>query len=238
MRSDMISLRWLLPVLVLGALCGCAGVPAAAPKVSTDVSAFDIGVFRFASDRGCRGAGSIRKESAERVEAVCGCVLDTLDATLDTAGWKDLVVASRQYPQDASQWKTYIPAVAACAGAKPHSHDGPPLLGTWEWTMRETGCKERYEFLPGGIAKVQSGQEFTENKYVISESTEDSGRYRMAFVIDKTNGGKDCTDVQQGSPAGEASVVYIEFASDRHTLAICFTPGGSQCIGPLQRVRQ
>jgi len=110
----------------------------------------------------------------------------------------------------------------------------PNLSGTWEWTRKSDGCSEQYVFRDDGVLLVHSGENRTENTFLMAWEPELNGRYKLTLTTERDLGGRDCSG-STGDRAGRRAVGYLLFSHSRETMLLCASAEGADCIGPLKR---
>ncbi len=225
-------------------------VPLAASALSSpdEVTARDVETYKYGIDKGCRNQGAKRKDSGKEIDIVCGCALEALNATLTFKDWQEAYYADRkkQDQVEAKALQQSGPAMKACV-AKARQAERPPsakagqpapsLLGTWEWRLQNTGCREAYTFLPAGVLTVTSGAEKTDNTYELSSTPEASGRYKLVTKVTKDYGGQDCSK-SSADRTGKSTTFYLVFNVDSSVMGMCFSETGLDCMGPLKKRSQ
>src|SRR4051812_18738254 len=91
-------------------------------------------------------------------------------------------------------WAVISLALPFPALAQTPAPPGHPLVGKWQWTVKENNCTEVYDYRADGTAPVTSGAERTENTYVVSPRPVQNGFYRLTSKVVRDFGGKDCGD--------------------------------------------
>ncbi len=131
-------------------------------------------------------------------------------------------------------------AIAAPATATPNAPDRPPvghpLIGKWQWTRSTNNCTEIYDFRADGTVFVSSGEEKTENVYIVASDPDPNGFYRLTMRVTKDYGGRDCANDEADS-TGEESTSFILFSPRRDQYASCYEARLKDCFGPLRRVQ-
>ena len=210
-----------------------------------EVTAKQVEATKYGMDKGCRGQGTKRGDSAERTNAVCGCASETLNAKLTFRQWQEIYYYDRTNQDDkvAKIYQEHQQAIQECiakALRSPNTQSAdaprsmPSILGTWDWTIKKNGCKETFTFKPGGVLEVTSGSEKTESTYEITPTMEPSGRYKMVATVVKDYGGVDCSNSKHDS-TGQTSTFYLLFTFEGDTMGMCFSAGGTDCMGPLKK---
>lgn len=110
----------------------------------------------------------------------------------------------------------------------------PSIVGTWEWTRKANGCAEQYVFRDDGTVSIRSGEERTENTYLMAWAPEPTGRYQLTFTTVKDEGGRDCGEANDDK-TGQRSTVYVLFAQSRESMIICRSAEGTDCTGLMRR---
>ncbi len=113
---------------------------------------------------------------------------------------------------------------------------GHPLVGTWQWTHKQSNCTEVYEFRADGTAFTQSLAERTDNTFTVSAAPDANGFYRVVIRTTKDHGGKDCVN-DDANNTGLESTTYNLFTPDRNQMLTCYEPTQSACFGPLRRIK-
>ena len=112
-----------------------------------------------------------------------------------------------------------------------------PILGQWQWTRSENSCTEVFDYRIDGTVSVVSGDEHTDNTYVIARLPDTEGFYAMTLKITKDHGGKDCADTTTDD-TGHESRAYLLFEPGNGRYLSCREPNLSACYGPLQRIAE
>jgi len=68
-----------------------------------------------------------------------------------------------------------------------------PIVGTWTFTLQDTGCNETYRFRPDGKLLINSSEEATESEYEISVEPDTNGFYTLVDTVTQSNAKKDCS---------------------------------------------
>jgi hypothetical protein len=210
-----------------------------------EVTAKQVEATKYGMDKGCRGQSAKSGDSPEKINAVCGCTNEILNARLTFRQWQEVYFYDRtnQDEKGAKIYQEHLPAIRECVsralrgpGAQPAdtARPAPSILGIWDWTVKKNGCKESYTFKPNGVMEVMSGAERTESTYEISPTIERSGRYKMVAKVVKDFGGVDCGGSDDDS-AGQVNTFYLLFTFEGATMAMCFSEGGMDCMGPLKK---
>jgi len=111
----------------------------------------------------------------------------------------------------------------------------PSVIGTWEWTRKSDGCSEQYVFRDDGVLLVHSGENRTENTFLMAWAPEPNGRYKLTLTTERDLGGRDCSG-STTDKVGRRAVGYLLFGHSRETMLLCASPEGADCIGPLKRI--
>ena len=127
-------------------------------------------------------------------------------------------------------------ALVATAAAQERPPSGHPLVGTWQWTHKESNCTEVYEFRADGTAFIESRDERTDNTFTVAAEPDANGFYRVVLRTTKDHGGQDCVN-DVANNTGLESINYNLFTPDRTQMLICYEPTRSACFGPLRRIR-
>ncbi len=127
-------------------------------------------------------------------------------------------------------------ALVATAAAQERPPSGHPLVGTWQWTHKESNCTEVYEFRADGTAFIESRDERTDNTFTVAAEPDANGFYRVVLRTTKDHGGQDCVN-DAANNTGLESINYNLFTPDRTQMLICYEPTRSACFGPLRRIR-
>jgi len=224
-------------------LAGCATSPATldSPEAVTD---FDIDRYQFGMDRDCRDEGAKRGEAASTVDAFCNCVFLTLQRNLTRSDWRRAVYFSMT-ARERDEYQVLAPVmstVGACRALPPppgggsltSAPAGASLVGSWEWWRPIDNCREVYTFRGDGTARVESGNERTENTYVLSDTPEPSGRVKLTLTTTKYLSGRNC-DGSLEDVTGRTVNLYVLFGPEKRMLAVCKSIADLDCIGPLRR---
>jgi hypothetical protein len=110
----------------------------------------------------------------------------------------------------------------------------PDIVGTWEWTRKKDGCPEQYVYRRDGTLSIRRGDERSENTFRMSWAPEPGGRYKVAVVTVRDDGGRDC-DGSTEDGTGRQYVVYVLFGQSRETMIQCGSPAGADCTGLMKR---
>lgn len=127
-------------------------------------------------------------------------------------------------------------ALLATAAAQERPPSGHPLVGTWQWTHKESNCTEVYEFRADGTAFIQSRDERTDNTFTVAAEPDANGFYRVVLRTTQDHGGKDCVN-DAANNTGLESINYNIFTPDRTQMLTCYEPTRSACFGPLRRIK-
>lgn len=127
-------------------------------------------------------------------------------------------------------------ALVATAAAQERPPSGHPLVGTWQWTHKESNCTEVYEFRADGTAFIESRDERTDNTFTVAAEPDANGFYRVVLRTTKDHGGQDCVN-DAANNTGLESINYNLFTPDRTQMLICYEPTRSACFGPLRRIK-
>jgi hypothetical protein len=111
-----------------------------------------------------------------------------------------------------------------------------PLVGTWQWTHKESNCSEVYVFRADGTASIESRDERTDNTFTVAKEPDANGFYRVVLLTTKDHGGKDCVN-DSANNTGLESVNHHLFTPDRNQMLTCYEPTRNACFGPLRRVK-
>ena len=129
-----------------------------------------------------------------------------------------------------------VSALVATAAAQERPPSGHPLVGTWQWTHKESNCTEVYEFRADGTAQIESRAERTDNTFTVAAEPDANGFYRVVLRTTKDHGGKDCVN-DAADNTGLESINYNVFTPDRKQMLTCYEPTRSACFGPLRRIK-
>ena len=109
-----------------------------------------------------------------------------------------------------------------------------PILGSWEWTRSDTGCKESFTYRADGTARITSGEEITDNTYLIDRTPDDTRFYELQIKTVKDNGGRDCNNDEKDN-TGETNKLFIFINGERSMHVVCSAAAFDRCFGPLTR---
>ena len=232
-----------LVVTALFALAGCASTPAGLDSPQS-VTQFDIDRYQFGLDRNCRDEGAKRGEAPAMVDAFCNCVYLTLQRNLTSSDWRRAIYFYLN-GRERDEYDVLAPVmstVSACRALPPPPGGGSltsatssaALVGSWEWLRPGDECKEAYTFRGDGTARVESGNERTENNYVLSDDPEPSGRVKLTLTTTKYLSGRNCDGLLQ-DVTGRTLVTYVLFGPEKRMLAVCKSVSDLDCIGPLKK---
>lgn len=224
-------------------LAGCATTPSA-PESPESVTDFDIDRYQFGMDRDCRDEGARRGEAASTVDAFCNCVFLTLQHNLTRSDWRRAIYFSMS-GRERDEYEVLAPVmstVGACRALPPPPGGGsltsaPPgasLVGSWQWWRPADKCREVYTFHEDGTARIESGNERTENTYVLSDKPEPSGRVKLTLTTTKYLSGRNCEGSVQ-DVTGRTQSLYVLFGPENQMLAVCKSVADLDCIGPLKK---
>ena len=129
----------------------------------------------------------------------------------------------------------FLPTLAI--GADRAAGESHPLIGKWTWTRAENKCTEVYDFRTDGTVFVSSGNERSDNTFVISREPETRGFYTIKMKVVKDYGGKDCGDSEKDD-TGQEDTGYILFEPSQSMYISCQEPSITACFGPLRRVTE
>jgi len=104
------------------ALAWAATAPAA-QQSAAQVTDVQVSNYKRVAAEGCRDAGKKQGDPEEQVNAFCGCVMDTLDKSMSTAQWREVVSysLSNQPEQEAKALTPHLAKTKACAPKPPSS---------------------------------------------------------------------------------------------------------------------
>ncbi len=227
----------------LFALAGCASSPVAVDSPQS-VTQFDIDRYQFGMDRDCRDEGAKRGEAPPTVDAFCNCVYLTLQRNLSQSDWRRAVYFSLN-GRERDEYQVLAPVmstVGACRALPPPPGGGSlssesvasSLVGNWQWVRPTDECREVYTFRGDGTARVESGNERTENTYVLADKPEPSGRVKLTLTTTKYLSGRNCEGLVQ-DVTGRTLSLYVLFGPENRMLAVCKSVADLDCIGPLKR---
>lgn len=224
-------------------LAGCATSPPAveSPESVTD---FDIDRYQFGMDRDCRDEGAKRGETASTIDAFCNCVFLTLQRNFTRSDWRRAVYFAMS-GRERDEYEVLAPVmstVGACRALPPppggvslsSTPPGASLVGSWEWWRPADKCREVYTFREDGTARIESGNERTENTYVLSDKPEPSGRLKLTLTTTKYLSGRNCDGSVQ-DVTGKTQSLYVLFGPENRMLAVCKSVADLDCIGPLKK---
>lgn len=108
-----------------------------------------------------------------------------------------------------------------------------PIIGYWEATDQNTGCKESYQFNPDGKGIFTSGQETLEVVYEVTPQPNLYGFFKLQHTAVSSNQEKDCTQSQ--SALNEKQISYILFQPEGYSFIACDNEDASleTCFGPM-----
>ena len=105
-----------LSTVALLVACGIAAVPAAAQTAPSQVTEAQIAEYKRAAAAACREGGKTKGDPEAKVDAVCSCLMQSLDKTMSATEWRQVVVYSRT--KDASRERDlllpHLKKVEAC----------------------------------------------------------------------------------------------------------------------------
>lgn len=223
------------------AACAASSVALGSPE---SVSDFDVDRYQFGMDRDCRDEGTKRGESASTVDAFCNCVYLTLQRNLTRSDWRRAVYLYLN-GREREEYQVLAPVmstVGACRALPPPPEGGSlalttnaaSLVGSWEWFGPANQCREVYTFRENGTARVESGNERTENTYLLSDKPEPSGRVKLTLTATKYFSGRNCEGLQQDA-TDRTLTLYVLFGPEKRMLAVCKSAADLDCIGPLKK---
>ena len=122
----------------------------------------------------------------------------------------------------------------AAGSWKVSSAQQPSIVGTWEWARKKDGCPERHVYRDDGTVSIRRGDKLTENTYLMAWAPEPTGRYPLAVVTVRDDGGRDC-DGSTEDGTGRRSVVYVLFSQSHESMIQCGSPAGADCTGLMRR---
>lgn len=125
--------------------------------------------------------------------------------------------------------------VASACGKATDIRAQSEILGSWEWALPESGCKEVYTYKPDGTATIVSGPVVYEDQYTISVRPSAGDRFKLEAETKKQTSGVSCTGTEKDY-VGNPYVVYVAFSSDKRSITVYGTPDGDAVMGPLYRV--
>ena len=107
-------MRSIVSILVSAVLVGCVGTPHSDP---TEISAFEVSVYKAGMGMGCRDQGKGRGDPPEAVARRCKCALDTLNARLSEDEWRRATFFAQQ-KRDRDEAQVMAPHMAAVKECK------------------------------------------------------------------------------------------------------------------------
>jgi len=130
-------------------------------------------------------------------------------------------------------------AALAVSGCRDHTsiQSGSELIGSWEWTLPDSGCRETYTYKSDGTATIASGPVMYEDRYKIATQPLANGRFKLEAETYKQSPGVSCVGVEKDY-VGKPYEVYVELSSDKRSMVMYGSPDGSSGVGPLHRVNK
>lgn len=124
--------------------------------------------------------------------------------------------------------------LAVPAAAAPLRADHP-VIGTWQVTSPENGCREVYRFRGDGTSLVTSAHEVAESAFDIEDQPDKLGFYKDVDRLVKDNGKQDCSG--EVTEIGHVVTSYLLFHPSGNMFLMCFERNTRTCIGPFIRVK-
>jgi hypothetical protein len=87
-----------------------------AQKTATDVTDAQVADYKRAAETACRDGGKQQGDPPARVEAFCGCMMETLNKNMTPAEWKQVVVYARnnQAKEERDALTPHLQKLAVC----------------------------------------------------------------------------------------------------------------------------
>lgn len=108
-----------------------------------------------------------------------------------------------------------------------------PIVGTWAFTLQDSGCTETYRFEPDGKLLIHSGEEATESEYEISIEPDTNGFYTLVDTVIQSNAQKDCSG--HTTPTGDTGTNFLFFDAAGKSFFVCQSDSRDSCFGPVKR---
>lgn len=108
-----------------------------------------------------------------------------------------------------------------------------PIVGTWTFTLQDTGCSETYRFRPDGKLLINSSEEATESEYEISVEPDTNGFYTLVDTVTQSNAKKDCSG--HTTPTGDTGTNFLFFDASGASFFVCQSDSRDTCFGPVKR---
>jgi len=100
---------------------GCVATP---HNDASEISSFEVSVYKAGLEKGCRDAGRNRGDSAAQVDSFCSCLVTTLNDRLSESDWKRATFFAQQR-RDRDEYGVvapHMPAVEQCRATSRMQH--------------------------------------------------------------------------------------------------------------------
>jgi hypothetical protein len=105
----------------LAALLTCATAGSAwAQKTATDVTDAQVSAYKLTAETACRDGGKQQGDPPAKVEAFCGCMMETLNKNMTPAEWKQVVAYARNN-QAKEEREALMPHLQKLDGCRPET---------------------------------------------------------------------------------------------------------------------
>jgi hypothetical protein len=91
-----------------------------AQRSASDISDAQIAEYKRSAETGCQEGGKKKGDAQVKVDAFCGCLIETLSKTMTPAEWRQVVLYSR-LKQDREEMQALAPHLKAVEACRPQS---------------------------------------------------------------------------------------------------------------------
>jgi hypothetical protein len=97
--------------------CAVAGSAWAAQKSTSNITEAQVANYKRAAQAACREGGKKNGDPEAKVEAFCGCMLETLNKSMTPSEWRQVVTYSQnnQANEEREALKPHLSKLGACA---------------------------------------------------------------------------------------------------------------------------
>jgi hypothetical protein len=133
------------------------------------------------------------------------------------------------------RWAWCVGVFASVAFAADAANEANPIIGSWEWIVEETDCKETYTYALDGTMTTISAAERTVHTFEIEALPGKERAYEVRMQVVNDNGLKDCAGAQD-DVTGQKYTRYMFFDENYQSYTTCLSEVQEECLGPLHRV--
>lgn len=106
-----------------------------------------------------------------------------------------------------------------------------PLIGTWKFTLPNSGCVEIYDIRADGTMHVKSADQELDSEFDFSAAISGNGFYKWVDKVTRDNGKPDCNGAR--GAAGQVTTSYVRFHRTGRRFILCRKEDLDTCFGPF-----